>query len=101
MSAKDMETIAGVDVYLPAGAIDTAPQPLAPRLDTLRGARIGILDNGKEFADVVLDGVVEVLKREYQIKDIVFWRKGFPAKGAPFLAEMAASCDAVIGGVGH
>jgi hypothetical protein len=94
------ETIGGVTVHVPTGAVSTDEKRLAPRLKTLRGARIGILDNCKEFADVVLRGVAEVLEREHGAK-VKFWRKsylGIPSKYAP---EMAAECDAVINGVGH
>jgi len=96
-----MEDIGGVNVYVPTGAADTGRKRLAPRLKSLRGARIGILDNCKEFADVVLRGVAEVLEREHAVAQVKFWRKeylGIPSKFAP---EMAAQCDAVINGVGH
>ena len=49
----------------------------------------------------MLDALAESLKRDYGITKIKFWRKGFPAKGAPFIAEMAAESDVAISGVGH
>ena len=49
----------------------------------------------------VLDGLAETLKRDYGVTNVKFWRKGFPAKGAPFIAEMAAESDVAISGVGH
>ena len=97
----DQQKIGNVSVYVPTGSVDTAAKKLAPRLKTLRGARIGILDNHKEFADVVLTGVADMLKREYGISEITFWRKDYLGKPAAFVPEMAAACDAVINGVGH
>jgi hypothetical protein len=101
MPARNMETIGDVTVYVPTGAVDTAPKKLAPRLKTVHGARIAILDNCKEFADLVLAGVAEVLKRDHGVKEVRFWRKDYLGRPSPFAEEMAAACDAVINGVGH
>ena len=101
MTTHAKETIGGISVYVPTGTADTRSKQLAARLKTVRGARIGILDNCKEFADLVLRGVAEVLKRDHGVAEVKFWRKdylGIPSKFAP---EMAAQCDAVINGVGH
>lgn len=95
-----IETIGGVSVYVPTGEPATAAAHLAPRLDTLKGARVGILDNCKEFADVVLRGVAEVLERDYGAR-VRFWRKPYLGIPSPYAAEMAKECDAVINGVGH
>jgi len=99
--AKDrMETICDVDLHVPTGAVDSALKGLAPRLTSVRGARVGILDNCKEFADLVLRGVAEVLERDFGA-EVHFWRKSYLGIPSPFAKEMAASCDAVINGVGH
>jgi hypothetical protein len=95
------ETIGGLTVYLPTGDTDAQAGALAPRLSTLRGARIGILDNHKEFADRVLAGVAETLRRDYGVEIIRFWRKDYLGVPSPYAKEMAAQCDAVINGVGH
>jgi len=88
-------------VMLPIGAPDTAALNPAERPKSLAGLRIGLLDNGKEFSDIVLDAVAERLRRDHGATKIKFWRKGFPAKGAPFIGEMAAETDVAISGVGH
>ena len=99
MHAK--QTIGGIDVYVPTGAVDTQTKKLAPRLESLRGARIGILDNCKEFADVVLRGVAEALQRDFGVEQVRFWRKSYLGIPSAYAEEMAAQCDAVINGVGH
>jgi hypothetical protein len=96
----NQETIGGVSVYLPTGEPSTGAAHLAPRLKTLRGARVGILDNCKEFADIVLRGVADVLEREYGAQ-VKFWRKSYLGIPSPFAQAMAKECDAVINGVGH
>jgi hypothetical protein len=92
----DMQT-----VLLPTGARREASLKPAERPKSLAGLRIGLLDNGKEFSDVVLEALAETLRRDHYATDIKFWRKGFPAKGAPFIEEMAAETDVAVSGVGH
>ena len=100
MTTHQKQTIDGLSVYVPIGAVDTQSRKLAPRLTTVRGARIGILDNCKEFADVVLRGVADVLEREHGAI-VKFWQKSYLGIPSPYADEMAAQCDAVINGVGH
>src|SRR5262245_58454498 len=101
MAVTGKARIGGITVHLRTGEADIAAGKLAPRLATLRGARIGILDNHKEFAALLLDGVVEALRREYGVELIRFWRKSYLGIPSPFSKEMAVQCDAVINGVGH
>jgi len=74
---QSRQTIGGISVYVPTGAVDTQTKKLAPRLTSLRGARIGILDNCKEFADVVLQGVAEALQRDHGVELVKFWQKSY------------------------
>ena len=101
MTTYTTATIGGLSVYVPTGEADTRSKKLAPRLETVRGARIGILDNCKEFADLVLSGVAEVLEREHGVAEVKFWQKSYLGIPSPYVQEMAAQCDAVINGVGH
>jgi hypothetical protein len=88
-------------VLLPTGAAQTGSVPVAARPASLEGLRVALLDNGKEFSDVVLDALARTLERDFGVTRIKFWRKGFPAKGAPFIDEMVAESDVAISGVGH
>lgn len=101
MAISRKETLGGISVYLPTGELDTQSKKLAPRLKTLRGARIGILDNSKEFADIVLRGVAEALRRDFGVEQVRVWQKSYLGILSPYAQEMAAQCDAVINGVGH
>jgi hypothetical protein len=96
----DIRNIAGAEVCVPTGAVQITERALAPRLRTLQGARIGILDNHKEFADIVLRGVASTLQREHGVS-LTVWRKDYLGKPSPYAREMAGACDAVINGVGH
>jgi hypothetical protein len=88
-------------VHVPTGASQNAAMAAVERPKSLSDLRVGLLDNGKEFSDVVLQALAEVLQRDYGVTKIKFWRKGFPAKGAPFIEEMSAETDVAISGVGH
>ena len=88
-------------VMLPTGARNAVAVKPAERPTSLAGLRIGLLDNGKEFSDVVLESLSETLRRDHGATQVKIWRKGFPAKGAPFIEEMAAETDVAISGVGH
>jgi hypothetical protein len=101
MSNHQIQTIGGLSVYVPIGDVDTQSKKLAPRLQSVRGARIGILDNCKEFADIVLRGVADVLQSDHGAAEVKFWRKSYLGIPSPYAEEMAAQCDAVINGVGH
>jgi hypothetical protein len=101
MARHATQTIGGISVYVPTGEVDTRTKRLAVRPNSLRGKRLGILDNCKEFADIVLRGVATVLEREYGLASVRFWRKSYLGIPSPYAADMAANCDAVINGVGH
>jgi hypothetical protein len=91
----DMQT-----VLVPTGARSAATLKMAERPKSLAGMRIGLLDNGKEFSDVVLAELAETLRLDHHAIHIKFWRKGFPAKVAPFIEEMAAETDVAVSGSG-
>jgi len=88
-------------VMLPIGGRTSSAVRPAERPQSLAGLRIGLLDNGKEFSDIVLESLAEKLRHDHGVTAIKFWRKEFPAKGAPFIPKMAAETDVAISGVGH
>jgi hypothetical protein len=95
------QKMAQIQLHVPTDIPENPPLPLAKRPKSLEGIRLGILDNGKEFSAEVLEAISQVMKRDYGVAEISPWRKGFPSKAAPFIAEMAETCDAVVNGVGH
>ena len=101
MTGNTKRTIGGMPAYVPTGEAEIAPHSLARRLDTLRGMRIGILDNHKEYAAEVLDGLAEALQREHGVSEVRVWRKDYLGIPSPYAQEMATACDAVVNGVGH
>jgi len=85
----------------PVGERDIVRVPIAPRLASLRGRRIGLLDNTKKNADILLRAVGEILQAEHGVAEVIYRRKigSSPAAPAEMLDELAA-CDAVINAYG-
>jgi len=77
---------------IPASAV------IAPRPETLDGAVVGLLSNGKRNADVLLGMVHEVLADRFDFKDVMVRDKGNASRPCPtnLLQEMADQCDLVI-----
>lgn len=74
----------------------------APRLLSLAGARLGIVDDSKRNADVLLEELVEVLRTRYEIGEVRWHRKPSASRPADPAAmqELAGQCDAVVIAIG-
>jgi hypothetical protein len=79
-----------------------APFDGAPRLPTLAGTRLGVIDDSKRNADVLLEELVELLRTRYEISDVTWHRKPSASRPADPAAikELAETCDAVIVAIG-
>ena len=79
-----------------------APFDGAPRLPTLAGTTVGIIDDCKPNADVLLEELIEVLRTRYEISDVRWHRKTSASRPAvaEAIKELAENCDSVIVGVG-
>ena len=74
----------------------------APRPMDLAGKVVGLLDNTKEQADIILETVGEDLRRRYGVADVIIQRKEFFSKPAKpeLLDEMAKKVQVAIAAVG-
>jgi hypothetical protein len=81
----------------PAGVSRPPVKPLASRLETLAGARLGLLDNAKPNADAILGAIADRLLAEQGVAEVVRFRKRNPGMGAPAqVLDSLAGCDAVL-----
>ena len=75
-----------------------APFDGAPRLASLAGTRLGIIDDSKRNADVLLEELAEILKTRYEITEVKWHRK--PSASRPTdpaaLKELTEQVDSVI-----
>ncbi len=75
---------------------------LTPRIRDLAGIRLGLLDNAKPNAALVLETVAAQLRAQHHLGEVSTYTKSY--FGTPVeedrAKEIAQSCDAVIAGVG-
>lgn len=69
---------------------------LASRPSTLRGRRIGLLDNSKPNADALLTAVAEVLVERAGAGPLVRFKKPGSALPAAFIDDVVARADVVL-----
>lgn len=95
-------TVAQVTTVLHPAAEDIVVQhKLAPRLPSLRGKTVGLIDNHKKNADVYLEELGRLLHERYGVARLVTYRKdsqSIPTSDV-VLDQLAAECDAIIHGV--
>jgi hypothetical protein len=87
-----------MDILDPVGSTSAASRTLSPRPGSLEGGVIGVLDNSKPNARVLLEGVARALARKMGARDVRVWRKPGASIGATtaVLDEIAAQCGAVL-----
>jgi hypothetical protein len=75
---------------------------LAPRPSDLRGLRIGLLENGKQNARLLIEDVATLLRERYGAGEATLRRKeNFAQPAAPELVEeLSTESDVVVVGVG-
>ena len=104
-AAKKAPAVQKITVLNPLGT----PPPItlktmAPRLDTLDGKTIYIVDDGFVGGDNLLLEMVDWFKANYPKTTIVFKRKGgggFDVEDKPLWAEIQQKANGVIIGMGH
>ena len=87
----------------PTGASDTtADTSLAPRLTTLRGRTLGLVDNTKPNGAALLSELGSVLKQRYGVKEVLMYSK--PYFGTPVeptqTQRIFEECDFAITAIG-
>jgi hypothetical protein len=97
-----MWTMTTIPVYDPRGVVEAAPLATSPRVKSLAGLRLGLLDNTKWNAGKLLRGVRDRLARKHAFAAVNYYRKeSFAAAAAPeLLAEIAANNDIVLTAIG-
>jgi hypothetical protein len=78
-------------------------KPMAPRLNTLDGKTIYVVDQGYLGTDNLLKEMIVWLEKEYPRTNFVFKRLGMSmgSQPPPLFAEIKEKGDAVIMGLGH
>lgn len=79
-----------------------ADNTLAPRLRSLHGLTVGLLDNTKPNAAVLLENVARELQREHGLQASILYTKsyfGTPAEES-LIQRILHNCDFAVAGIG-
>lgn len=90
-----------VTVLKPTAEPKVGHDPLAPRPDTLNGLKVGLLDNTKVNAGHFLDRILERLREDFEVAEVVRQIKPTASRGmTPPILEAMSGCDVVVTGLG-
>jgi hypothetical protein len=87
-----------IRLYDPTAAPRAVAATLAPRLTTLQGKRIAILDNGKANADVLMLAMARILQERHGAGAIVKREKPVAGPPKPEVVDALAQCDLALVG---
>ncbi len=99
---SDSNTPSFVVGFDPRGAVGTDEKPTAPRVEALKGLRLGLLDNTKWNANKLLRKVRDNLTKEHEFQSVNYYRKeSFSRFADPALiAQIAKENDIVLTAIG-
>ena len=88
--------------YDPRGQVDAEPTLPAPRVASLAGLRVGVLDNTKWNGRKLLEKTVGILESEVSLRETHYYKKeSFSKNAAPeLIAKIARENDVVITAIG-
>jgi hypothetical protein len=91
-----------IQIYDPTTEATGRKINFVPRPKSLKGLRVGLIDNTKHNSDQILLRVAGILEREHGAKAHLIRRKksSGAAPSPELLAEYKADCDVVVAGVG-
>jgi hypothetical protein len=88
-----------VTVYDPTAEPRKSGAALAARTDDLRGKTIGVLDNGKANAGLLMTAVAGILKERYGAAEVIVRKKPVAGPASPqVIKELKEQCAAVLVG---
>ena len=95
-------TLSGLVVLDPTSGPVVERATRAPRPESLKGKRVGFLDNSKANSDKILRYLDEMLRERYGIAASMHRRKPTASRVVPddTLEEMLRECDLVVPAVG-
>lgn len=91
-------TTDAITVLHPAAEEVAERQCLAPRVASLQGTTVGLIDNHKRNANVYLEELGHLLQDRYGVSKVVTYRKISQSMPTPdeVLDQLASTCDAII-----
>ena len=87
-----------IRLYDPTAEPRAVAARLAPRLSSLSGKRLGILDNGKANAGTLMLAMAKILQERHGVGEIVKRVKPVAGPPRPEVLEALAQCDLALVG---
>ncbi len=85
----------------PTHESEAAHFALAPRLDSLRGATVGVVSNGKQGTHAFFDALERTLVEDHGVAEVVRLRKAnYSAPAEARIMDQAPRWDALVAGIG-
>ncbi len=90
------------EILIPTSEQDITQDKLAARPGSLNGKVLGLIDNHKTNANILMARVGELLAEKYHLAGVINLVKADGGHGAEesSLIELAKKCDIVVNGVG-
>ena len=100
--STNVETVAGVRVYDPRGVVHVERREPAPRVTSLNGLRVAVLDNTKWNGWKLLERTMSLLGEQSAFASVTRYKKeGFSVTAEPeLIARIAAENDVALTGIG-
>lgn len=93
---------AGHRVYDPRGVVEVEEKPVSARVPSLKGLRVGVLDNTKWNGRRLLEKTLSLLEAEEALGEVTYYKKESFSKNADpgLIGRIAAESDVVITAIG-
>ena len=94
--------MAGFEILDPTVEPRRQPLTYVPRPDSLKGKRIGLVENTKYNSDKLLQKIGEILRQEYGAAETRMWRKKNSSVPAheEIIDALKRTCDVMVAGIG-
>lgn len=94
--------MARLEVFDPTADPKEQPIIYVARPDSLKGKRVGLVENTKFNSDKLLLKIGGILKEEYGAHEVRIWRKHNSSVPAhqEILDELTRCCDVMVAGIG-
>lgn len=92
----------GRRVYDPRGVVEAEPKPISARVSSLRGLRVGVLDNTKWNGRRLLEKTLSILQADEGLGPVTFYQKeSFSQVADPgLIGRIAAESDVAVTAIG-
>jgi len=91
-----------IQIYDPTTEVKSRTIHFVPRPQSLKGLRVGLVDNTKHNSDQILLRIAGILEKEHGAKAHVIRKKksAGSAPGPEMVKDYKQNCDVIVAGIG-